>query len=110
MRRENHLFYKKENTYTIKSKSIEIITYFAIIIYIVKMEIIDLLSILLIEIVIGVIIMNEKSRKYFRIIMAILWIVVGGVFAFTANFINAILFIAVGIVFGLNAFKSGKKE
>lgn len=54
--------------------------------------------------------MNEKSRKYFRIIMAILWIVVGGVFAFTANFINAILFIAVGIIFGLNAFKSGKKE
>lgn len=74
------------------------------------MEIIDLLSILLIEIVIGVIIMNENSRKYFRIIMAIVWIVAGAVFAFTSNFINAILFVAVGIIFGLNAFKSGKKE
>lgn len=74
------------------------------------MEIIDVLSILLIEIVIGVIIMNENSRKYFRIIMAIVWIVAGAVFAFSSNFINAILFVAVGILFGLSAFKSGKKE
>lgn len=54
--------------------------------------------------------MNENSRKYFRIIMAIVWIVAGAVFAFTSNFINAILFVAVGILFGLSAFKSGKKE
>ncbi|SFU81324.1 hypothetical protein SAMN04487886_11826 [Clostridium sp. DSM 8431] len=54
--------------------------------------------------------MNEKTRKYFRIIISILWIVGGIVFAFRANFINAILFIAVGIMFGLNALKPGKKE
>lgn len=54
--------------------------------------------------------MNEKSRKYFRIIMAIIWIVAGGVFVFKGNFVNAILFIAIGVLFGLNAFKSGKKE
>jgi len=54
--------------------------------------------------------MNENSRKYFRIIMAILWIVAGGVFAFKGNFVSAILFVVVGVIFGLNAFKPGKKE
>lgn len=51
----------------------------------------------------------DNKRKIFRIVMGILWFVIGVKFFISSKFLNSVIFFLCGAVFLGSAFK-GKKE
>lgn len=54
--------------------------------------------------------MNDKQRAIFRIIIAVIFVIGGGVYLFQRELLCAVAFILVGILFGFKAIKGGNKE
>lgn len=54
--------------------------------------------------------MNDKQRAIFRIIIAVIFVIGGGVYLFQRELLCAAAFILVGILFGFKAIKGGNKE
>lgn len=54
--------------------------------------------------------MNNIRKNAFRIILSIIWCIVGIVFATRSQYINSIIFFVIGVIFITSVLKPRKKE
>lgn len=54
--------------------------------------------------------MNDKQRVIFRIVVAVIFVIGGGVYMFQGEQLCAAAFILVGALFGFKAIKGSSKE
>ncbi|WP_294354847.1 hypothetical protein [uncultured Clostridium sp.] len=54
--------------------------------------------------------MSEKGRKYYRVIIGVIWLVIGGLYIFKGEISIAIINLIVSVLFFVSAFSLGKKD